>query len=217
VLTVAIAVVLAGVAVGLAANALTTLQKRHGSPPDWIALLAAVLSIIAKEVLYHRTIQVGRRIRSSAVIANAWHHRSDALSSIPVVLAVAAARINPEWAYLDHVGAVIVSVFIVGAAWRIGWPALKQLVDAGAPEKTRREIEAIALGVEPVCHIHAVRTRYVGSGLAVDLHVKVDGDLTVREGHDISEQVKQRLLDEGPDLVDVVVHLEPCDKEPGAP
>jgi len=215
VLTVAIAVVLAGVAAGLAVNALTTLREPHGAAPGWVALVAAALSILVKEVLYRRTIRVGRRIRSSAVTANAWHHRSDALSSIPVVLAVAGARINPQWTFLDHVGAVVVSVFIFGAAWKIGWPALRQLVDAGAPERTRREIEAIALSVEPVCHIHAVRTRYIGSGLAVDLHVKVDGNLTVREGHDISEDVKRRLLDEGPDLVDVVVHLEPCDDEGG--
>jgi len=211
--TASIAIVLAGVGAGLVWKALTTLREHHESAPGLIALFAALASIFVKEALYRWTNSVGKRTRSPALIANAWHHRSDSLSSIPVVLAVAGARIGPSWWFLDHVGAVVVSVFIFGAAWKIGWPALKQLVDAGAPEKAREQIRQIALGVEQVCHIHAVRTRYMGDGLAVDLHVKVDGGLTVREGHDISEEVKRRLLDRGPDLVDVVVHLEPCDQE----
>ena len=211
VITVVIAFALAGVAVGLTLNALRTLKEQHVEPPGWIALAAAVLSIAVKERLYRRTIAVGRRIRSSAVIANAWHHRSDALSSVPVALAVIGSMLNPAWSYLDHVGAVVVSIFILGAAWRIGWPALKQLVDAAAPEQDRRRIAEVVLATDGVERVHAVRTRYAGPGLEVDLHIQVAGDMTVREGHDISERVKQRLLDEGPDLVDVVVHLEPSD------
>jgi len=207
-----IAIALAVVGIGLVYNAITTLKERHSSP-TWIALAAALTSIVVKEFLYRWTNSVGRRIKSSALVANAWHHRSDALSSIPASLAVVAAMISPTWSFVDHIGAVVVSVFILGAAWKIGWPALKQLMDAGAPEKAREQISKIALGVEQVCRIHAVRTRYMGDGLAVDLHIKVDGDLTVREGHEISELVKRRLLDQGPDLVDVVVHLEPCDEE----
>jgi len=213
IVTAAIALALAAVAAGLVWTALTTLKEQHAAPPGWIALAAALLSITVKEIIYRRTAAVGRQIRSPALIANAWHHRSDALSSIPVVLVVAGAKINPAWAFLDHVGAVVVAIFILGAARRIGWPALQQLVDAGAPEEVRDRIRRIALSVGPVCHVHALRTRYIGPGLAVDLHVQVDGNLTVREGHDVSEQVKQRLLDEGPYLVDVVVHLEPCDEE----
>ena len=213
VITVVIALILAAVAAAIAYKSLGTIKDRHATVPGWTALAAAVVSIAVKEGVYRRTMAVGRRIRSSAMIANAWHHRSDALSSVPVALAVIGARINPAWGFLDHVGAVVVSVFILGAAWRIGSPALKQLVDAGAPAKDLDQIIGIALSVEPVCHVHAVRTRYVGSRLAVDLHVKVDGNLTVREGHDISETVTQKLLAEGPDLVDVVVHLEPCDED----
>lgn len=213
VITVVISLVLTTIAVGLAYKSLATMRDQHTAVPGWTALAAALVSIAIKEGVYRRTMAVGRRIRSSAVIANAWHHRSDALSSVPVALAVIAARINPAWGFLDHVGAVVVSVFILGAAWRIGAPALKHLVDAGAPTKDLEQIIGIALSVELVCHVHAVRTRYVGSRLAVDLHVKVDGNLTVREGHEISETVKQKLLAEGPDLVDVVVHLEPYDKD----
>jgi len=213
VVTVAIAVVLASVAMGLAFNALVTLKEQHTAPPGWVALVAALLSIAFKEALYRRTVSVAKRVKSTALMANAWHHRSDALSSVPVVVAVGGAMINPAWAFLDHVGAVVVSVLILGAAWRIGWPALKQLVDTGASEKELEQIRAIALGTPGVRLVHAVRTRYVGPDLSVDLHVMVDGSLSVRQGHDISEEVKRRLLADGPSLVDVVVHLEPCDEE----
>ena len=212
VITVVIAVVLAGVAAGLVANAVTTLRNEHAAGPGWIALAAASISIASKEAVYRWTIAVGKRIKSAALIANAWHHRSDALSSIPVVLAIAGAKIEPAFSFLDRVGAIVVSVFILRAVWQIGWPALQQLVDTAAPEKERQQIADVTLTIEDVKSVHAVRTRYIGSGLQVDLHIGVDGDLTVRKGHDISEVVKQRLLAEGPDVVDVVVHLEPDEK-----
>lgn len=214
--TVSIAVLLAAVAVGLIYHALTTLQTDHVALPGWIAFAAALVSIVSKEGVYRWTIAVGKRIKSSAIIANAWHHRSDALSSIPAALAVAGARIHPAWGFLDHIGAVVVSIFIFQAAWRIGRPALDELIDAGAPVKDRARIEAIVRETEGVRHVHAIRTRYLGSGLGIDLHVHVDGQLTVRQGHDISGAVKHRLLSDGPDVVDVVVHIEPC-REPKEP
>ncbi len=209
VVTIAIGMLLAAVAVGLALRALIMLQEEHAAPPGWIALGAALLSIASKEVLYRWTVHVGKQIKSSAVIANAWHHRSDAFSSIPVAMAVAGARLEPAWYFLDHIGAVVVSVFIFAAAVRITWPALQQLVDAGALGKDVERIREIALGTPGVQTVHAIRTRYLGSGLGADLHIAVDGKMTVQEGHDISEKVKQRLFAEAPELVDVVVHLEP--------
>ena len=209
VVTIMIGVALAVVAVGLVQRALTTLSEKHLRTPGLFALTAACLSILGKEILYRWTAAVGRRIRSSAVVANAWHHRSDALSSIPAALAVGGAMIYPAWWFLDHIGAVVVSLLIFQAAWKIGRPALKQLVDAGAPLKERNRIESLVLANPHVRRVHAIRTRYLGPGLEVDLHIHVDPDLTVREGHDISESVKERLLSEGPDVADVVVHLEP--------
>lgn len=209
VVTASIGVILAAVAAGLAYNALATLPARHANPPGWIAFAAAVLSIVSKEVLYRWTVRRGKRLRSSAVVANAWHHRSDGLSSVPAALAVAGAALHPAWSFLDHVGAVVVSLFILQAAWRITWPALGQLVDAGASRKERERIRDIVLATSGVGRLHALRTRYVGAGLQVDLHILVDGQLTVRQGHDISETVKRRLLDQEPDVVDVLVHIEP--------
>ncbi len=209
VVTIFIAVALAAVGVGLAYRGLATLQERHDSPPGWIALVAAIVSIVTKELLYRWTVKVGRRVKSSAVVANAWHHRSDALSSVPVALAVAAAIFVPSWSFLDNVGAVLVSAFILHAAWKIGWPAMRQMVDTGASEKVRRHIRSIATETDGVEAVHAIRTRYLGSGIQVDLHVLVAPDLTVRRGHEISGAVKHRLLASGPDVLDVIVHLEP--------
>ncbi len=213
VVTVLIAALLAMVACGLVYHALATIEEHHDRPPGWLALAAAVLSIVSKEALYRWTVAVGRRLRSSALVANAWHHRSDSLSSIPVVLAIGGARVFPAWSFLDHIGAIVVSVFVFRAAWQIGWPALRELMDAGAPRKERRRIEEIVLATAGVKKVHAVRTRYVGSRLLVDLHVMVDGDMTVREGHEVADEVEKRLLATGPDLVDVVVHLEPVDSD----
>ena len=207
---IALALVLVGA--GLLYTALTTLRDPDANPPGWIAFAAAVVSIATKEALYHWTAAVGKRLRSSALTANAWHHRSDALSSVPAALAVGGAALSPNWAFLDHVGAVVVSLFILQAAWSIGRPALGQLIDTGAPEEDREKIKQIALAADGVKHVHALRTRYVGHGLQVDLHIQVDGTMSVRAGHDISRRVKRQLLDEGPDILDVVVHLEPVEE-----
>ncbi len=131
VITMLIGFVLAGVALGLGYNAIITIQVQH-DPPKLIALVAALVSIVSKEVLYQWTVLVGKQAKSSAVIANAWHHRSDGLSSIPAALAVGGALLYPDWYFLDHVGAILVSMFIINAAWKISWPALKQLTDTGA-------------------------------------------------------------------------------------
>ncbi|MDY7011202.1 MAG: cation diffusion facilitator family transporter, partial [Planctomycetota bacterium] len=209
VVTIFIAAALAAVGVGLAYRGLATLQEHHASPPTMIAFVAAIVSIVTKEGIYRWTVTVGRRIKSSAVVANAWHHRSDALSSIPAALAVAAAIFVPSWSFLDHVGAVLVSAFILHAAWKIARPALAQMIDAGVSEKVRRNIRAIAIETDGVEAVHAIRTRYLGSGIQVDLHVLVAPSLTVRRGHEISGAVKHRLLASDPDILDVVVHLEP--------
>jgi len=208
-ITALIGLVLAAVGVGIGYNAIASINEKDVAQPGWIALAAACLSIVIKEVLYQWTIHVGRRARSSALLANAWHHRSDALSSVPVAVAVLGTRLWPSWDSLDHVAAVIVCVLIVHAAWKIAWPALRELSDIGAAAEGRRAILELALQTEGVRSVHALRTRYLGPGLQIDLHVLVDPALTVREGHDIAGAVKRRLLAEGPEVLDVLVHVEP--------
>jgi len=209
-ITAFIGVILGTVAVGLAYNGLRAVREPDLAPPGRIALIGAAVSIIGKELLYRWSYTVGKRVRSSALRANAWHHRSDAMSSIPVAGAVLVAGVRPEWAFIDRIGAVVVSLFILYAAWRILRPALAELVDTGASAHVREEIEKLAGQHAAVCYVHAVRTRRHGAGLHVDLHIGVDGKMSVREGHDVSEEVKEWLLASGPDIVDVIVHLEPC-------
>lgn len=209
VVTLSIAAALVAVGAGLAYNAVHAIHGTPRAAPGWIAFAAAVASIVVKEALYRWTAAVGRRVKSSALSANAWHHRSDALSSIPAALAVAGAALAPGWSFLDSVGAVVVSLLILHAAWKIAWPALEQLVDRGAAEGVRRAIARIAMATDGVRDTHKIRTRYIGSGIQVDMHVLVDGDLTVRRSHEIATDVKYRLLDSEHDILDVVVHIEP--------
>jgi len=206
---VGIGVSLVGAAVGIGWESMATLHEQHATPPSWIAAAAAAASVIGKEILYRWTLGVGRRIKSVAVIATAWHYRSDAFSSLPVVIAVTGAILLPSWTFLDHLGAVVVSMFILHAAFKITWPSLKQLIDVGAPAEVRRRIRDIAGASRCVLQVHDIRTRYIGASIQADLHLIVDGGLTVREGHDIAREVEARLIDEIEELVDVVVHVEP--------
>lgn len=208
-ITVAIGLVVGAVAVGVGAHAIRGLRSEVLIVPSGVALGVSLASIAIKEVLYRWTARVGREVKSPALVANAWHHRSDAISSIPAAVAVGVALIDPEWVVVDRVGAVVVCLLILQASWRILRPALDQLVDTGAPAAARKRIEELALEVDGVEDAHAVRTRYVGSELAVDLHVEVDGGLSVGEGHSIAVAVRRKLLEDGPDVTDAVVQIEP--------
>lgn len=208
--TLAIGVSLFAVAGGIGWDAIQHLLEPARQPPTALALVAGLVSIATKEWLYRWTAAVGQRVSSSALEANAWHHRTDALSSVPAVLSVAAAMLRPEWVVVDRIGALVVCVFILWAAWRIVAPAVAQLSDQGAPPEERELLERLALQVQGVESAHALRTRYVGPRLAVDVHVEVDPELSVREGFLIAHEVKKRLLTEGPGVADVVVQLEPC-------
>ena len=207
--TVVIGLAIGAVAIGMGAQAIRGLRHGPEVAPTGIAFVVALISIFVKEILYRWTERVGREVRSPALVANAWHHRSDAISSIPAAVAVAVTLIDPEWAVVDRVGAVVVCLLILQASWRILRPSVDQLIDAGAPSADRRRIEELALQVDGVEAAHAVRTRFVGADLAVDLHVEVDGGLSVAEGHVIAVAVRRKLLEEGPNVNDAVVQIEP--------
>jgi cation diffusion facilitator family transporter len=215
-ITVFIGLVLIGAAIGLGYNAVATLQSAHAEGPGWIAFGAAIVSIMIKEALYQWNARVGQRVKSSAMIANAWHHRSDALSSIPVAVAVLGSKIQPAWTFLDHVGALVVSLFIFQAAWKIFWPALKQLTDVGASRGELAELYDTIKHIDGVRDVHALRTRNIGPGLQVDLHLQVDPELSVRDGHDLAGIAKNRLLKHD-NVVDVLIHIEPYESGDARP
>ncbi len=198
---------LAGIGIGW--NAIITLHETDTRPPSWIAAMAAAISIIVKEILYRWTSRASKRVKSTALAANAWHHRLDAISSIPILIAVTGAILMPAWAFLDHAGAIIVSIFIVQAAIRILWPIFREILDVAAPEEICKQIEAICLDHEGVKEVHKIRTRYIGMNLQADLHIIVDGATTVFDGHHISGSVKDKILKNVPAVIDVLIHIEP--------
>jgi len=207
--TVFISLALMTVAVGIGYQAVVALKSNTFAHPGAIAFLAALVSVFSKEWLYRWTVQIGRKVKSPAVIANAWHHRTDAMSSIPVCVTVVIAMINPSWAYWDSVGAFVVSLFILYTAWGLLMPVFAEFIGEGASQKECKAIEKIVSGISGVRSMHKIRTRKQGSGWYVDLHVQVDPLISVKEGHDIATAVKFKLLDEGPDILDVIVHVEP--------
>jgi cation diffusion facilitator family transporter len=209
VITLVISILLALVAFEIGWKAIERLGKPATSAPLIFAILGPLVSIFSKEILFRKTRTVGKRIHSSALLANAWHHRSDALSSIPALIAVLAASLDPHWVFLDSVGAIIVALLILKVVWEIASPALSELSERGANEEDVRVIAALAESVKGVSSIHRLRTRRLGAGWFVDLHALVDGALSVREGHDIATHIQHLLLKEGPTVVDVTVHIEP--------
>ncbi len=212
-ITLGIGLLLLAVAAGLlwrAVRALGTPAERPGG----LALAVAVFAVISKEGIYRWTVAVGRRLKCMPLVANAWHHRSDALSSLPVVVAVGVALAGPGWAVLDRLGAMLVSVFILHAALKLMWGPLTKLTDAAASEQTQQRIRSCALDTPGVESIHELRTRYLGgSSVAADLHIQVEGDMSVRRGHEVAEEVEARLLEHVEGVVDVVVHLEPLEDD----
>jgi cation diffusion facilitator family transporter len=204
--------VLAALAVGLGYDAITQLIRGDEHHPNWLALAAAVASILAKEALYHYTVRVGRRIKSQAVMANAWHHRSDALSSVAVLLGVAGAMINPAWHSLDAWAALVVSLLILKVGGAVLWDALKEMVDTAPATEVLEHIRQCALAVPGVQEVHDLKVRSLGGRYQMQVHVVVDGNLKVIQGHDIAKEVERCLEEELQDVDEVIVHVDPAAK-----
>ncbi len=204
-----IGIALAAVAVGLVWDAVGMI--RHGSShgPAGYAFAIAVFSVISKEVLFRWTRAKARAVNSSAMEANAWHHRSDAISSIPAAIAIAVAYFFPKLQFIDPVGAILVSFFVLHAAWTIVRPTLHELSETGVSREDQAKIYRMATSLPGVIGAHALRTRNTGGAIWADIHIIVDPDMTVREGHDLSHQVRDLLVESDLNIVDVVVHLEP--------
>jgi cation diffusion facilitator family transporter len=177
--------------------------------PGWLALTVAIFSIFSKEYLYHYTMIVARRLRSNMLRANAWHHRSDAVSSIVVVVGIAGSMAGLP--YLDSVGAVLVGLMIAKIGWELGWHSLRELVDTALKPETLTEIRETILSVPGVKSMHKLRTRRMGGKGLINVHIVVDPKVTVSEGHQISENVRSRLKEEVEDILDVTVHIDPED------
>jgi len=181
--------------------------------PTKLALIGAGVSIALKEALYHYTVRVGRRIKSQLIIANAWHHRSDALSSVAVLLGVTGTLINPSWHILDSFAALLVSFFIVKVGLDILRNSLREFTDTAPPPEILDRISHCTRNVGGVLDMHDLRVRTSGGLYQMETHIVVDGQLTVAEGHRIAKAVESCLAEEVEDLDRVIVHVDPVPEE----
>lgn len=204
---IAVALAIAGCMLGL--EAIKTLKSGIHQTPEYIALIVAIISIISKEIIFQMTYKVGMEIKSSAVVANAWHHRSDSLSSIPVAIAIGISIFKPSWNFIDSVATIAVSGFIIKTAWEISLPAFKELSDGGANPDVLKQIEQTVLEIDGIKSIHKLRTRFYGSSLHIDLHIQVDGSMSVKDCHKLTGIAKHKLAESFNDIVEVLIHVEP--------
>ncbi|MDF1664622.1 MAG: cation diffusion facilitator family transporter [Planctomycetota bacterium] len=191
--------------VALAFNA--TLNFDKPEIPSPLAIFFAFIGLVAKEGLYHYTMRVGKALRSQLLIANAWHHRSDAVSSMASFVGIAGAVfINP---ILDAVAALIVGLLIFRMGLSIGWQSLQELLDAALEDDLLEKIQEEALKHPKAKSVHNVRARRMGPYILVDFHLDVPAELTILEAHSISELVEHAILDRFSGVTEVLIHLDP--------
>jgi len=210
--TITLAVLLTAVGIGIGVDAVYRLMDFENiAIPSMITLWVAGASIASKEILYQYTMIVARKVKSSMLEANAWHHRSDAISSIVVFVGIAGAM----WGYpmLDSIAAIIVALMICKIGWELGHQSFQELVDTGLDPETLASIEKTILGIDGVTQLHMLRSRKMGHNALVDLHILVAPKLSVSEGHQISEAVEMALIKEFDEINDVTVHIDPEDDE----
>lgn len=178
--------------------------------PGFIALAAAVASVVLKEWAYRFTVRVGRRCHSEAVVANAWHHRSDALSSVGTTVGIGGAIILGEkWAVLDPLTAIVVSFFIMKAAWSVLSKAVGELTDGSLPKETEDEIESIVSEDNEVSVVHNLCTRRIGNRIAIEMHVRMPGETSLYVAHHHATEIEQRLKQRFGADTHISIHLEP--------
>jgi cation diffusion facilitator family transporter len=215
--TIGIGLLLLAVAAGFAYDAAQRLLEPDRLwTPGWIALIAAVVSVLAKEALYHYTVRAGKLTRSPLIEANAWHHRSDALSSIVVVVGISGAMAGAFW--FDALAAIVVAAMVGMVGWRFVWNAVRELVDTGLDPSELQALRAQIASVGGVRAYHGLRTRRMGADVLVDVHVLVDQRISVSEGHRIADEVRARLIRGIDDVTEVLVHVDhESDTEEPAP
>lgn len=212
-----LALIVVGVMMGYNATVKIVDVVRNGTElasPGIIALVAAVLSIVLKEWMFRITRKVAREVDSPAVEANAWHHRSDALSSVGTAIGIGGAvLLGSKWAVLDPIAALVVSVFIVVQAAKILSDAIGQLMEKSLPRDVEQRICEIVYEEEGTSDIHHLRTRKIGSQISIELHVRMNGSLTLREVHDKSIAIEKRLRAAFGDSTYINLHVEPLKSE----
>ncbi|MCQ2059427.1 MAG: cation diffusion facilitator family transporter [Bacteroidaceae bacterium] len=179
------------------------------SPGTW-AFVVAVISIVLKEIMYHLTMKVARKVNSQALVANAWHHRSDAFSSIGTAVGIGGAiLIGNKWTILDPIAAAVVSIFIIKEAVELLASSVGELTEKSLPEDIENEIISIVRAVDGVVEPHHLRTRRIGNRFAIEVHIRMDGEMTLNKAHGIASQAEDQLKARFGEDTHVAIHMEP--------
>ncbi len=215
--TVILGLMLIAVAVGIAWDAFGRMLQTATplSPPEIWAIMVAALSLIVKEWLYHYTVAVARKIHSRLLEANAWHHRSDAISSLVVLVGIAGAMAGLP--VLDAVAAFMVALMIAHIAWGLMSNSARELIDTAVDDETRQRIAALIAQTDGVVSLHMLRTRMMGGKILADAHIQVHPRLSVSEGHQIAETVGELLKNRIERIQDVTIHIDPENDEDAQP
>ncbi|RMF93778.1 MAG: cation transporter [Candidatus Schekmanbacteria bacterium] len=209
-----VGIILIGVGAGIMWNGGKSIYDFfNGTPierPGWIAFYAAIISIISKEILYRYTISVGKKINSQAIIANAWHQRSDSLSSVGAMLGIGGAiMLGDRWHILDPAAAIVVSILILKVGIEIVIKGLKELLETSLDKEAENKIVQITENVLGVESSHKLKTRRVGNNIAIDIHIEVREDLNIKDAHNIATAVENKLRGAFGEGTHISVHIEP--------
>ncbi len=212
--TTIIGLALAAVAVGIGWKAVEALLFWYGggtlAAPGMLALWAALVSIILKELVYQYTVRRGKDLNSPAVEANAWHHRSDALSSLGTLVGIGGAiLLGNRWTVLDPLAGLIVAIFILRVAFKLLKQGFDELMEASLPDEVEKEILAIVTSFPDVRDPHHLRTRRIGSRYAIELHIRMDGQMHLAESHARTCEIEQALKQRFGDRTHITLHVEP--------
>ena len=199
-----------GLLVGGATKVADVLNGATLPAPSMIALIAAAVSVVSKEILYHYTVIVGKKHNAQSVIANAWHHRSDAFSSIGTLIGVGGAMFFGEkWRILDPIAAIVVSAFIIKVAIDLIKPCLDELLERSLPAETEKQILDIIATFPEVSSPHHLRTRRIGNHIAIEVHLRMDAQISLENAHAIATKVEKRLKETFGQETHIGIHMEP--------
>ena len=206
----ALAAAAIGIVVSGAGKLAAWLQGEDLPSPGKLALWAALLSILAKEVLYQYTRIKGQKLDSPALEANAWHHRSDALSSVGAAIGIGGAiLLGNRWTVLDPLASIVVGLMLVKVAWDLLGPSFRELTDSSLPKETEAEMLEIIRGIDGVQDPHNLRTRRVGNRIVAEVHIRLDGSQSLSEAHEKATEVERRIKARFGQQSHIVVHMEP--------
>ena len=210
IISLALGIVGAGILFNSIAGIRVVIEGGSLPRPGAVALIAALVSILVKEILYRYTVREGRALQSPSVVANAWHHRSDALSSLGTLAGIGCAYfLGAKWRIADPIAALVVAVFIFKIAFDLIRTGLSELLEQSLPEDVEQEILAIVTSNPEIREPHNLRTRRIGASIAIEVHVRMDGQMTVEHSHALTVEIERRLRARFGEGTMIAIHVEP--------